>query len=69
MISSGSLLHRLHKEAVNEGREQEEVFEHFRTGLDAANVAAWDALVEAYERDPKNAVDPYVRTTEGVYIP
>ena len=36
--------------------------------LPAAEAAAWDALVEAYERDPKNAVDPYVRTTEGAYI-
>ena len=53
---------------MTEGHEQEEVFEHFRKGLDAANVAMWDALVVAYKRDPKNTEDPYVRTTEGMSI-
>ena len=67
-VWTGPLLQRLHREATTAGAEQEDVFEYFCKRLDATNVSAWNALVEAYEADPKSTPDPYVRPSEGAQI-
>ena len=58
-------MQRQHKEALGESRVQEALFSDFRSKLDAENVRAWEAEVEAYEQDPKTQRDPYFRETTG----
>ena len=60
----GSALQRLHKEATTGSRQQEEIFAGFRARLAPENLSAWDAQIEAYEKD-QSLPDPYYRKIEG----
>ena len=51
--------------ALKTHAEQQLLFEELTASLRPENVAAWEAVVTAWEKDPFNLDDPYVVVSQG----
>ena len=64
--ASGDQLHRQHKEALIESRVHVAVLASFRESLQPEDLRTWEQQVITWERDPRNAVDPYCADSQGM---